>query len=513
MLNEPEQGTPEYWAESRPDAVAVISGDRAMTYAEWNDAADRAAEVLVGMGLRPGDRIGMRFRLGFAWFVLQRALQKIGVAQVAVNWKLTPAEAAYIVADSGAKGLFCDDPDLAGWEAHDIGLLVSAGQPPGDIGVAYADLVAPGQAPKRFGPRRADMMLYTSGTTGAPRGVTLPDRAGLDLGRLLRYAASVGSVPPYPDDAIVLLSMPVHHGAGPAIASAACAKGGTSVLLDPYDPVEALQLIERHRVQAWTAVPTMLLRIQALPAEVLDRYDVSSLRALATGAAAVPQSLKEWIVEQWGSDLLWEVYGCSEAGLLTYIAPEHQLTKPGSSGLPFDGVELAVVDGDWNRCAPGETGEIAANTPVVLSGYLGEEPLGPDTVRDGFYRTGDVGHLDEDGFLFITDRVKDMIVAGGVNIYPAEIENAIVAHPGVEVCAVIGVPHDDFGEQPMAFVVSAPGSDIGEAAIRTFLDGRLASFKLPRRFEFVDELPVSPVGKVLKNELRAPFWDGRERRV
>ena len=513
MLNEPEKGTPEYWAESRPDAAAVVRGDSVMTYAEWNDAADRAAESLAELGLRQGDRIGMRFRLGFEWFVLQRALQKLGVAQVAVNWKLTPDEAAYIVADSGAKGLFCDDRDPSSWDAHDVGLLVSVGQDPGGVGVRYEDLVAPATVVKRFGPLRPSLVLYTSGTTGAPRGVAPRDPARLDLDRLSRYAASVGSVPPYPHDAVVLLSLPVHHGAGPAIAMAACARGGTSVLLDPYDPVEALRLIESHRVQTWTAVPTMLLRIQALPSEVIDRYDVSSLTALATGAAAVPQSLKEWIVQRWGANLLWESYGCSEAGMLTYTAPEHHLAKPGSSGLPFNGVEIAIVDDEWNRFGPGETGEIAVNTPVVLTSYLGGEPLGEDTVKDGFYRTGDVGHLDEDGFLFITDRVKDMIVSGGVNIYPAEIENVIVAHPAVEDCAVIGIPHDDLGEQPLAIIVGAPGRDLSEEDLRMFLDGRLASFKKPRRIEFVDELPMSAMGKVLKTELRAPYWEGRERRV
>ncbi len=235
------------------------------------------------------------------------------------------------------------------------------------------------------------------------------------------------------------MSLPVHHGAGAAAATGACASGGTAVLLDPYDPEEALRLIDRHKVQMWIGVPTMLLRIQALPEDVVDRYDVSSIEALTVGAAPVPQSLKQWIVDRMGP-VLWEGYGTSESGMISYMPPEHQLTKPGSSGIPYDGVEIAIVDEDWNRLPVGETGEIAANTPVVLRGYLGRDPLGDDVLRDGFYRTGDVGHVDEDGFLFITDRIKDMIVAGGVNIYPAEIEKAFVAHPDVEDAAVIGIP-------------------------------------------------------------------------
>jgi long-chain acyl-CoA synthetase len=284
------------------------------------------------------------------------------------------------------------------------------------------------------------------------------------------------------------------------------------VLLDPYDPEEALRLIDRHKVQLWIGVPTMLLRVQALPDDVVDRYDVSSIEALTVGAAPVPQSLKQWVVDHFGA-VLWEGYGTSESGMVAYMPPEHQLTKPGSSGIPYDGVEIAIVDDDWNRLPVGETGEIAVNTPVVLRGYLGRDPLGDDVLRDGFYRTGDVGHVDEDGFLFITDRIKDMIVAGGVNIYPAEIEKALVAHPDVEDAAVIGIPEPDFGEQALAFVVTRPGHSVTGPELLEFLDGRLASYKKPRQFEFVDHLPVSPMGKVLKTELRAPYWKGRDRNV
>jgi long-chain acyl-CoA synthetase len=199
--------------------------------------------------------------------------------------------------------------------------------------------------------------------------------------------------------------------------------------------------------------------------------------------------------------------------MLSYCRPEHQLAKPGTSGIPYDGVEIAIVDEAWNRLPAGETGEIAVNTPVVIDRYLGHEPLGRDTVKDGFIRTGDVGHLDEDGFLFITDRAKDMIVAGGVNIYPAEIEKALVQHPGVVDAAVIGIPEPTFGEQPLAFVVADPSGTLGDDELESFVEGKLAPYKRPRRFVLVEELPVNPMGKVLKTELRAPYWEGRERRV
>jgi long-chain acyl-CoA synthetase len=505
----PEPGTPEFWSAIRPDMPAVVGGEAVMTYAQWNDQADRVAEGLARRGFREGDRMGLRFRLCPEWFVMQRALQKLGVTPVAVNWRLTPPEVAHILRDSGAKGLACTDTSAGYWDERGIGLLVTVGQDAGGPGVRYEDLLDTAGAPARFGPRRADTVLYTSGTTGVPRGVPPRDLAAADLDRLLRYVTSVDRVPPHPDGAVCLITLPVHHGAGVAAATAACAVGGTAILLDPYDPQEALRLIDRHQVQVWVAVPTMLLRIKNLPADVLSRYDLSSITALATGAAPVPQSLKEWVIGRLGEGVLWEVYGSSEAGMVSYAAPEHQLSRPGSSGLPYDGVEIAIVNAAWHRLPPGVTGEIAASTPLVITRYLGCEELGEDTVRDGFYRTGDVGHLDGDGFLFITDRIKDVIVSGGVNIYPAEIEGALIEHPGVIDAAVVGIPEPDFGEQPLAFVVADGAAAPTARELLEFLDGRLAPYKHPRRFVFLDELPRNGVGKVLKRELRAPYWKGR----
>ncbi|MGA6161521.1 class I adenylate-forming enzyme family protein [Amycolatopsis magusensis] len=510
-MTAPRSGTPEFWARERPDAPAAIHGDQVLTYGEWNARADRVAEGLAALGLRAGDRLGMRFSLCLEWFVLQRALQKLEVAQVAVNGKLTADEAAYILGDSQAKGLACDDPDPSAWSRHDVGILITVGQA---AGVRYEDLVRTPAGTPRFGRLRPALVLYTSGTTGAPRGVPPPDPAETrDPDRLRRYHASVAGVPPYPDRAVTLLTLPVHHGAGSAVATRTCAVGGTVIVLSPYDAEAALRLIDRHRVQVWPAVPTMLSRVRNLPERVLRAYDLSSLTAVTVGAAPVPQSLKQWIADHLGDDLLWESYGASEAGMITYTSPRYQLTKPGTSGIPHDGVEIAIVDEDWNRLPPGCTGEIAVDTPAVLRGYLGRDELGEDTLRDGFYRTGDVGHLDEDGFLYLTDRVTDMIVAGGVNIYPAEIEKVLLGHPAVLDAAVIGIPQDDFGEQPMAFVVTDPAATPAEAELVTYLDSRLAPYKRPRRFAFVDDLPRNPMGKVLKRRLRAPFWKGRDRRV
>jgi long-chain acyl-CoA synthetase len=507
-----EPGSLEYWSATTPDAVAVVNGDRTMTYAEWNESSNRVAAGLAALGLARGDRMGMRFRLDLPWFVIHRALQKLGVDQVAVNWRLTVSETAYILQDSGASGLACDDVDPTHWVGQEIGRLLTVRQPHGHW-LRYEDLATQSEPTPRFTDPRTQLVIYTSGTTGRPKGVRRDRTATTDVDRLQRYLQSIRSVPPIPPKCVTLLTMPVHHGGGADKAFATCRAGGTAVCLDPYRPEEALRLIERHRVQVWTAVPTMLQRVRALGDDVVDRYDLSSLRVVSTGAAPIAQPLKEWLVARLGPDVLWEVYGLTEAGMIAYCAPHDQLRKPGSCGRPFEGVEVAIVDDGWNHLPVGTTGEIAVNTPLVLSGYLGRERLGDDAVRDGFYRTGDVGHLDEDGYVYITDRARDMIVAGGVNIYPAEIEQEILRHPDVANCAVIGIPHDDFGEAILAFVVRRSGTVLGTDELLAFLDGRLARYKQPRRFEFVDDLPISTVGKVLKRELRLPYWQGAVRSV
>ena len=261
-------------------------------------------------------------------------------------------------------------------------------------------------------------------------------------------------------------------------------------------------------MQVWTAVPTMLLRIQNLPQEVFSSYDLSSLIALNTGAAPVPQSLKEWIVKQFGDHILWETYGASEAGMISYTSPEHQLSKPGTSGLPYDEVDISIVDEQWNRAKAGETGEIAVKTPVVIDHYLGREALGGDTLRDGYYRTGDVRSTSTRMASITTDRIKDMIVAGGVNIYPAGDQEGADRTPRGHRCRSNRYPPGGLRRATPwpSLSPTTPGRPSAERISVSFLQGRLASYKHPRQFEFVDELPRNSMGKVLKTELRAPYW-------
>lgn len=514
MLKDAEANSLEDWAGRKPDYPAVICGDKTLTYGDWNRQSNCVADALLKEGLKPGDKLGMRFQLCPEWFILQRALQKIGVVQVAVNFKLTPDEALFILKDSGAIGLACNDKDVGPWYDAGVGHLITVGQSASAPGLRLEDLIDKGEEIDRFGPIRHAMILYTSGTTGTPKGVAPGFRDGVTMESLMAYGLSIESNPPHPEASVDLLSLPVHHGAGPAQAAACLRKGGTVVLLPRFDPRKALELIDRHKVQFWVAVPTMLLRIQALPEDVFSQYDISSIEALSTGAAPVPQSLKEWAVKTLGSDVLWEAYGASEAGMISYTPPEYQLKKPGTSGLPYASVEIRIIDENWNDLPAGETGEIVVKTPAVFTGYLNNSVSSEGLVKNGFYRTGDVGHLDEDGFLFITDRIKDMIVAGGVNIYPAEIEHAIQRHPDVEYSAVIGIPDGDFGEKPFAFIMlkeSAAAMD-GQA-MSDFLADKLAKYKWPKGYRFVDELPLNSMGKITKQPLREPFWRDRNRKV
>jgi len=333
------------------------------------------------------------------------------------------------------------------------------------------------------------------------------------LKRMREYQMSLAmSRMPQPGD-IAMLTLPVHHGAGPGVIWGAAATGGKVVMLRRFDPEEALKLIAEHGVTTWTAVPTMYKRIAGLSPDVLPKYDLTSIRNLNIGAAPAPASLKDWIAETFG-EVLSESYGATESGMMTSLSPEMRKAKPGSCGAPHKHVHFSIRDEDGTELPVGEEGEIWVSTPVVIRRYLGQDPLDDDTLdKDGFIRTGDIGKLDDEGYLYITDRAKDMIVSGGVNIYPAEIEAAIQTHSAVQDVAVIGIPNEEFGEEVMAFCELKPGKTAQTEDIAEHCEAELASYKRPRTIEIVDELPRNTMGKLLKRELREPFWKNQERQV
>ena len=402
------------------------------------------------------------------------------------------------------------------FEGLDIKLAVSLDRNARGF-IPYSELLESGDGEPLYSKATPPLIIYTSGTTGLPKGVVMGQSAQgaseTAMRELMEYMRSVGESRPMLPGDVVLVTMPMHHGAGPGIVWGTQRLGNLLIMLRRFEPEETLNLIQKHSVTFWTGVPTMYKRIAGLPKDVLAKYDVSSIRALGVGAAPVPFALKEWIIGHFGNCLA-EGYGATETGMLTALAPEMQTKKPGSSGLPHRHVHVRIRNEDGHDLPAGEVGEIWVKTPVVIRQYLNQGPLGDDTLdANGFYRTGDVGRLDDEGYLFITDRAKDMIVSGGVNIYPAEIEAAIIRHPAVQDVAVIGIPDEEFGEQVKAFCELKRGRIAGEAEILAHCRETLASYKRPRTIDIVAELPRNTMGKLLKRELRDPYWKDRERKV
>lgn len=517
-MTTPHPGSVEHWARERPDDPAIIDGARVLTWKAWNDEADRLAEGLAAHGLVEGDVLVTRMQIRAEWPIVSAAAGKLGLRILGLNWRLTPVETQYVLANSGAHAVICDDEDPAAlrsaFEGRALKLAASI-DVPADGFVDYAALIARAPAASRFAARNPPLIIYTSGTTGQPKGVVMGGGGGDPQARqrLIEYQQSVSGAQVRAPDDVVLITLPMHHGGGPGAVWGATAQGAAVIFLRRFDPEEALRLIALHKVTTWSAVPTMYKRIAGLPPDVLAKYDVSSVRALTVGAAPVPYALKEWILHHFG-EVLAEGYGATELGLITVLPADMQRKKPGSSGRPYRHVHISIRNAEGAELPAGREGEIWVKTPATIRNYLNGQVLDQDTLdAEGYFRTGDVGRLDDEGYLFITDRAKDMIVSGGVNIYPAEVEAAIMTHPAVQDVAVIGVPNEEFGEEVKAFCELKTGHAADPSDIREHCKAALASYKRPRTIEIVSELPRNTMGKLLKRELRDPYWQGRERNV
>ncbi len=508
----------EHWAQARPHDIAIVDADRTITFDAWNSAANRVANALAAQGIVAGDIVVVRTHIRFEWNIIASALAKLGCSLLGLNWRLTPSEVRYVLTNSQAQAVICDDPAPAllaqSVSELPIKVLVSIDAVAPDF-VMFDSLLDGARTP-RFALKDPPLIVYTSGTTGLPKGVVMGRRSPhftaeqaaeyqQDVRQSRRSTGSAGCA---------LITMPMHHGSGPAQVWGAMHAGRRMVLMRRFDPENALALIDQHRITDWGSVPTMLKRIAALPPEVLRKYDVSSIRHLSVGAAPVPYSLKEWTLKYFGEGVLSEGYGSTETGMVTRLTPDMQRAKPGSSGAPYKHVSIEVRDANGALLPAGETGELWIRTPTTLGSYLNGDPLGSDLMdARGFFRVGDVGYLDADGYLYITDRAKDLIISGGVNIYPAEIEATLIKHPAVLDVAVIGIPDDEFGEQVKAICELKRGHRVEIDELRQFATEHLASYKRPKSFEFVAELPRNTMGKILKRELRDPYWIGRERQV
>jgi long-chain acyl-CoA synthetase len=497
---------PEYWAERTPDFPAAVDGDEVLTYAQWNDQANRLADAL--QRFAPGaERACVRLHQSLDWFVIQLALNKARCEHIAVNWRLTPPEVAGILADADAAIFFFDDQDPRSLvdECANAGVRLVSLRGSDPRATELSALIAAGK-PVPVMSEFLPMVTYSSGTTGTPKGTRPhPARDEEHRKQITEFTASSRVARP-PQRGRTLLTLPLHHGIGPKSVRTCHEAGGTVYLLDRYDPVRALEIIAGRRITHWKSVPAMLARMRVLPPEVLARFDVTSMRAISVGSAPTPWTLKEWVLDYFGP-VLHEGYGASEVGMVSVMRPEGHRRRPGSCGRLRPHVKVRVIGPDGAELPPGQEGELLIRTPVTIAGYLNPGTGDSDLITpDGFFRSGDIGRLDPDNFLYITGRIKDMIIAGGVNIYPAEIEAALADHPDVVDAAVIGIPEPVFGEQPIAFCELRPGATATPADLTAHLQPRLAPFKQPRQIHITPDLPRNDMGKIIKQQLRAPYW-------
>jgi len=486
-------------ARSRPEHVALRQGDEVRTYAELDDRARRVAHALADLGVRHGDRVAVMVPNSFEFFEAVHGSGRLGAVVVPVNIHFKEDEAGWIVEDSGASAVMvAEDLEVALAGVPDAPRLVVG--PDGDYEGALARAPEHGEVdpPEIVGDGWPTIMAYTSGTTGKPKGVAIGED---DFRRRAAGVAASGERWGFGPDDVHLLVGPSYH-MGPLFWSQMhLAFGGSVVIMPKWDARECLELIERWRVTNVHMVPANFTRILALPEDERAKFDLSSLKIVVHAAAPCPVPLKRAFMDFVGTDKVWEYYGASEGGG-TGISPQEWLEHPGSVGKPFPGNEFVILDDDGNELSAGEVGTIYAKPAESSFEYHNDPDKTASTHRGQWFTVGDAGYLDEDGYLYLTDRKSDMVISGGVNIYPREIEDALYQHPEVIDCAVLGVPDDDWGEILYAVVQRRDDSSLDADDVVAWCREKLADYKRPRVVEFVDELPRDPNGKVRKPKLR-----------
>ncbi len=507
----------------------IISGDRHAPVLEVMERAARAATGLESqVGLVPGDAIAIFMRNDFPFFEATLTANMLGAYAVPINWHYTAEEAGYILENSGAKALLVHADLLAGIAAgipNTVAVFVV--ETPPEIAAAYGIDPARTKIPagrhgwhdwlSRFEPMAPrevaapGSMIYTSGTTGRPKGVrrtpATPDQMALLYETINR---AFGLRP----GGRTIIPAPLYHSAPNAYALLTIVHEMEEIVLMPrFEPEEFLHLIETHKVTHIQTVPTMFVRLLKLPEDVRARYDVSTLEFVVHAAAPCPAHVKRAMIEWWGP-VVHEYYGATEVGSVVFCTAEEWLTHEGSVGKAMPGVELRVLNEEGEDQPVGVPGEVFCR---LLRGtdftYHGDDAKRARSEKRGLISVGDIGYLDEDGFLYLCDRANDMVISGGVNIYPAEIESVLIAHPSVADCAVFGIPDEDFGEALCACIQRAPGADLTEGDVKAHLREHLASYKVPKVVEFHDDLPREDSGKIFKRKLREPYWEGKNRRI
>lgn len=494
------------WAEVAPGRVAIreVESGRALTYARLSARAWRLHHALAAQGVRPGDRVAVLARNGAAAFELLVACLRLGAVYTPLNWRLAGAELAAIAAHCEPRLLVYDDPSAEGATAvfatcPDV-RGVALGEPLRSADARHEDLIARAAGdpePVAHGGETPAMLLYTSGTTGRPKGALLPHRQLFWNAVNTVWATDLG-----PGDR-ALACLPLFHTGGlNCLATPTLYRGGTVVLMTTFDPERALEAVARERVTITVAVPTMY---QMLLDAGVDDHDTSSLATLLCGGAPCPDTLLDaWLDRGFN---FRQGFGMTEVGPNCFSLPPSQTRrKRGSVGRPVLHGDAGIFDDGGRPLPPGAVGELWLRGPHAFAGYWrAPEETAAVLGDDGWVRTGDLARRDEDGFFWVAGRRKDMFISGGENVYPAEIENAILHLPGVAEVAVVAIPDPRWGEVGLAAVVPRPGSDLDVEAIRAHCAARLARFKVPKRIELVDDLPKNASGKVIKAAVRERF--------
>jgi acyl-CoA synthetase (AMP-forming)/AMP-acid ligase II len=492
------------------DRIAAVDGDRSITFGEAYDRAQRLASAIHKRGLRKHDRVGMLAMNRLEWVEYLGATALGGTIGALINYRLAGPEIAWIVNDCTPRILifeaqYIELVDSLRGEMKSIELYVCIGTPP-DWAESYEEFVASGDpqgAPVEVGPDTYAMLMYTSGTTGRPKGVLKEQRQFC-----ANFETNIIVMNMRGDDRLLVM-MPLFHNGACSLFYTMFMAGGTTHIHRKFEAVDVLATIDQDRITMMHMAPTLIQTIMDHPE--IDQYDLSSLRVVNYAAAPMPVSLLRRCVAKFGKIFL-NSYGATEAGGTVLYPHQHyldgtpeQMARLPSLGQPFPNTKVRVVDDEGVDCPPGVAGEILLSSPNTMSGYWNNHAATLEVLRDGWYHTGDVGTLDKDGFLFLVDRKKDMIISGGENIYCREVEEALMEHGSLVEVAVIGVPDPYWGENVKAVAIRKPGATVTEAELIAFCATRIASYKKPKSVDFVDDMPRLPTGKVRKNILREQY--------
>lgn len=510
-------------AQTYPDKLAIAHGAKRLNYAQFNARSNRMANALYKLGLKQGDNVALLQYNYPEMLESMFACFKAGCGAVPINWRLHPKEFAFIMDHSEAKAaVLSPEFNEAILEVRDripnVRSLITLGHAEGEL-LDYEALLS--RESNDFEdtvvhPDDLAWLFYTSGTTGLPKGAMLTHRNLLAM--TMNFYADI--CPGFGPDDVILHAAPLSHGSG-CYALPNVGKGAANIILESksFDPELIFKTIQEYRVTNMFAAPTMIKLMVDSPA--VDQYDHSSLKSLNYGGAPMLVEDLKQAMSKLGPCLV-QLFGQAESPMtITYLphqdhvqegSPE-QMKRLSSAGMPRTDVEVKIFDSDENELPPGETGEIVTRSDLVMKGYWRNPEATADTIKNGWLHTGDMGYLDDGGYLFIMDRSKDMIISGGENIYPREIEEVLIKHPAVREVAVIGVPDTKWGEAIKAVVSLNAGESASEEALIHFCRDHIASYKKPKTVDFVNELPKNNYGKILKRELREKYWQGRDRKV